>query len=140
MSANKELLKAIHENASIGKDTLSRLIKRSRDANMRNAMAEQFATYHEVVVEAEKLMSGNGEFYGRRIPRAPIFASMFANLSIDSTSTHMAEMLLRGSIMGLIDIKRQLREHEGADQNIRELGEKLLMGEANNIRQMYDDL
>ncbi|MEG1548596.1 MAG: hypothetical protein RR232_01315 [Clostridia bacterium] len=138
METNKELLHTIYENAAIGKQTLGRLIKKSKDATFRNVMAEQFAEYQKLLCEAENLRNIFETSSVAHIPRTPIFASLYLNTALDATSSHMAEMVIQGSTMGIIDMRRQLRELSGADTAVISLGEKLLLIEENNIRQMYN--
>ena len=137
MNDTKELICSIQENASIGKDTLAKLIKHCGDATLRNVLAEQFADYHKLIEEAERLTCGDG-CQMKKVKRAPIFAGMCLNLAMDSTSTHIAEMVIQGSLMGFIEMKRQLRECSDADAAVRELAERLALTESANLRRMYD--
>ena len=141
MEQNQELLTEVYENALIGKETLGRLIKRSKDANFRNVMADQFAEYHNVLTDAEQL----GQQFSiplrpARAPKAPIHASMCLNLAVDQTSSHMAEMILQGSMLGIIDLTRALRACPDAAEEIRALADRLLKTEENHTRQMYENL
>ena len=132
----RELLKAVVENAAIGKQTLCKLIKRSDDPVMRNTLARQFAEYHAICTEADQML-GDAKS-GARIPRAPIFASLAVNLGMDATSTHMAEMVVQGSVMGMIDIKRQLRELPNAHPAVVDLAKRLLATEQSNQQEILE--
>lgn len=135
MDHNAKLLQSIYENAAMGKEALGGLIKRCEDANFRQAMAEQFAEYHETQEEVEKLLKA---VYLE--PRRPFLLAlrkhMDINLSIDRTSTHMAEMLMHGSLMGIVDIARERREHTAASEEAQDLARKLLSTEENNLRRL----
>lgn len=135
MDHNTKLLQSIYGNATLGKAALGRLIKRCADSNLRRLMAEQFAEYHEIQDEAEKLLKAS-----YLEPKQPFFAPLkkhiHFNLMLDRTSTHMAEMLMHGSLLGIVDIARDRREFTAASEEARELARKLLVTEENNLRSL----
>lgn len=135
MDHNAKLLESIYENAAMGKEALGGLIKRCEDANFRQVMAEQFAEYHEIQEEAEKLLEA--AYLEPRQPfLLPLRKHMGLNLTIDRTSTHMAEMLMHGSLMGIVDIARDRREYTAASEEAQDLARKLLTTEENNLRRL----
>lgn len=54
----------------------------------------------------------------------------------DRTPSHIAEMMIQGSTMGIVDITKKLKEYNKADKDISELGNKLLKFEQQNVEQM----
>ena len=68
--------------------------------------------------------------------RGSVHASLKLNVTIDSTSSHMAEMVMQGSTIGIIDIIRALNEYNAAAEEVKELGKKLLKTEENNFEEM----
>lgn len=138
MKEQHELLQTVFENASIGRDILGRLIQECGDSELRALMAEQFAEYHRIMAEAEQLMDALGEKPRHMgwLERAPIFASMSANLKIDRSSAHLAEMMIRGSLMALIEIARTLRHSNCENEEHLRLADRLKNTEENNIKQL----
>ena len=135
---NIELLNKIYEGAEMGRDILGRLIPLCYDGSLRCSMAEQFAEYHRILVESERLLLNAGHIAkpASRAARAPIYASLRLNLKIDGTSSHLAEMLMQGNLMGYIDIARGLSAYTGAKEETRHLAERLMAMEDNNMKQM----
>ena len=58
------------------------------------------------------------------------------NTLADKSSDHIAEMMIQGSIMGVIDMSRSLKRYSQAESSVKKLGEKLIETEENNIQQM----
>lgn len=135
MDPNTKLLESIYESTVMGKTALGRLIKHCEDANLRQSMADMFAEYHEIQDEAEKLLKA-ANLAPSTPPRSPLKAHISLNLHIDKTSTHMAEMLMHGSLLGIIDLARDIRECEGANQETTALANKLLASEENNLKRL----
>ena len=140
------LLNQICDNVRFGKNMLGTFIQRSEDGSFRNALAEQFAQYHVVAEEVHELfnnercplkkkcdaLGGFSEFSAR--------ASLMLNLRLDKTSSHMAEMVMHGSTMNLIDLARGMHTSLGADEAAQELCKRFIAHEEENIRRMVDYL
>jgi hypothetical protein len=50
--------------------------------------------------------------------------------------SHIAEMMIQGSTMGIIDITKNLKEYADADKDISALANRLLKFEQQNIEEM----
>lgn len=138
MDHDNELLNEIYRNAELSKDILGRLIKICRDASFRCVMASQFAEYHAILLEAEERIAAKGEAPDayNMILRRPIYCGMYINAKIDSTSSHLAEMLIQGSAMGLVEIAQGQNRFDEAEKSTRALAERLRTAEEANIRQL----
>ena len=138
MDQTIELLTEINENASIGKDVLGYMIKHCEDANLRQMLADQFAKYHEITDKAKKLLEASGGDPNKqfKLTRCPIFHSMKIHLKIDRTPSHMAEMLMHGFLMGIINASRTLHQCSDANEDAKLLARQLLTVEERNLNQM----
>ena len=103
-------------------------------------MATEFAEYQAIIDDAKEYAQKNGQLMDENNKRLKntVFGAMKVNVMIDKTSSHLAEMIIQGSTMGVIDMKRKLRENPEADSEVRELGERLIKTEQNNIPSMLD--
>ena len=139
MEHNAELIKEVFQNSEMSKDVLNRLIKICDDANLRAALADEFAQYHEIMCEASKVGDErNIQLKPRSRCKNAIFSGISLNAMIDKTSSHLAEMVVQGSTMGIIDMTRAVKEFSGADENVVKLAEKLLETEKNNVEKMLE--
>ena len=53
----------------------------------------------------------------------------------NKSPSHISEMLIQGSTMGIIDLTKKLKEYAEADQEILSLANKLLKLEQNNVEE-----
>ncbi|MBE5785411.1 MAG: hypothetical protein E7330_06370 [Clostridiales bacterium] len=138
MDQNIELLTEIYKNADMERAVLGRLIRQCEDAEFRCMMADQFTVYHSIMQATHEALNLRGVLvrdvitFGKRM----VFSSMAMHLRIDKTSSHMAEMLVRGNVMGLIDITKALREAEGADEAVVHLAERLRSAQRRHMDQL----
>lgn len=138
MDQNAELLMEIYKSAELERAVLGRLIRRSDDAAFRNMLADQFTVYHNIMQEAHDALNLRGvlaQEYGP-LEKKPIFSSIALHLRIDKTSSHMAEMLVRGNVTGLIDITKALHEAENAEEGVLQLGERLKSAQQKHMQQL----
>ncbi len=138
MNQNAELLNSIYQSAEMGRDIVGKLIRDCEDTEFRNVMAEIFAEYHRILSESERLLFNAGTIPKslKKLARLPIYSSISLNLKADHSSSHMAEMLLQGSLMGYIDLFRDLRFYPEAYEESKNLAWRLLSTEENNMQRL----
>lgn len=138
MDQNAELLLEIYKNAELERAIIGRLIRYCEDASFRNLMAEHFTAYHMLMQEAHEMLNQHGmlaQEYGP-FEKKSIFSSIALHLRIDKTSSHMAEMLVRGNVTGLIDITKALNEAKFAEEAVLQLGERLKSAHVRHMEQL----
>ena len=139
MEHDYKLVKEVYQNAEMSKDIIGRLIRICDDSNFRAALAEEFAEYHEVTAQARAYMEEKGyPVRTNKFGKAASMSGIKFNTMIDKTSTHLAEMMVQGSTMGVIDMKRALKEYPGADECPKKLASKLFETEQKNVRRMLE--
>ena len=68
--------------------------------------------------------------------KAMLWGSIQMNTLANSTPEHLAEMMIQGTTMGIIDIQKRLNELPQADSDSRKLAEDFLKGEQQNIDEL----
>ncbi|MCE5235192.1 MAG: hypothetical protein ABFC62_10045 [Clostridiaceae bacterium] len=142
-----DLIDQIYDNARFGKEMLAELIRESDDSGFRKAIAEQFASYHGILEEAQELFKCEADkgFHKKRKP-AGVLGGLSArmalrmNLRIDKTSSHMAEMVMQGSVLNITDLASGMRTFAGAEDTAKELCRKFIALERENFSRMIDYL
>ena len=135
---NTEFLTKIYQNAKMGCDSISYVSEKTDDADMKQSLLRENAEYNDIAAEAAELLGENGETAKEKgaMSHACLWGSVQMNTLADKSSDHIAEMMIQGSIMGVIELSRSLKRYEQADSKVKKLGEKLIETEENNIRQM----
>ena len=111
MSEN-ELLQILYKNADMGLESISSLLGRAGDVRMRGEMIQQLNDYknrsravkaelsaRNIEAEPEKMMTRTMAKFGISI-----------NSAFDKTTSHIAEMIINGSTMSIIDLTRSLNQ------------------------------
>jgi len=58
------------------------------------------------------------------------------DLKRDSSSSHIAEMMIKGNTMGVNKMSRKIRDYDGNDPHVSLLAKRMLETEEENIKEM----
>lgn len=138
MNGNAELLNFVYQNSQMGVHTLEQLIRIVEDDDFKKHLESQYHEYQEIHKAAQKALNENG--YDEKGISKPdkIKAYLMINMQTltDKTPSHIAEMLIIGSNMGIIDAVKNLKRYKNAEPGIIKLMERLLRFEENNVQQL----
>jgi len=139
MNANAELLNFIYQNSEMGVNTISQLIDIVKDQDFKKHLESQYNEYKEIHTAARALLNENGYDEKGISAFAKIRTYLMINMQTltDKSPSHVAEMLIIGSNMGVIDAIKNIKKYEQeAEPNIIKLMKRLLRFEENNIQQL----
>ena len=108
MDQTYKLLQSIVENARTGADACGQLLKKTEDAKMCEELMLEKQHYEQCARDAEKAVSDMGEHPHPKgmAARMGMWMGMEFNTMIDKTSTHIAEMLIEGATMGVVEMTK----------------------------------
>jgi len=137
MDKNVEMLNYIYQNAEMGKDTISQLINITQDENYKKMLQSQHSEYVKIFDLANKKLK---ELHkeGKNIniiTKVSSYIMINLNTLTNKTPSHISEMLIQGSTMGIIDVTKRLKDYHNADKEIRDLADKLLTFEQRNVEE-----
>lgn len=142
MNGNAELLNFIYQNAQMGTETIQQIIDIVKDDEFIKHLGTQYDEYKKILNEAQDLLNQNGydEKGINTFEKLRTYLTINMQTLTDRTPSHISEMLLIGSNMGVINAIKNLKHYPNADTHIRSLMERLLESEENNIQQLKNFL
>lgn len=133
---NAELLNFVYQNSQMGVDTITQLLDIAQEEAFREHLHAQLKEYRQIHDKAAQMLETNGfneEGLSAFEKIRTYLMINFQTLSDDSTS-HIAEMLMVGSNMGVIDAIKNIRKYKDlAEPDILDLMEHLKKFEENNV-------
>lgn len=140
MEKKPELLCYIYKNVKMGSDAIVDMLPKVEDSSFKTALTEQMHGYEKIADSAEKQLAPMGikpqeePFYKKTMAKMGIAM----NTMMDPSVGHMAEMLIKGSTMGITDMTKHVREFEGqgCPEDALKLGRELISFEQDNIEKM----
>ncbi len=109
-----ELLNTVYKNVKMASDSILTLMPKVKDEQLKSDMTVQLSAFEAFASRAVKLLGREGakpEEEGMVTRMSAKWGAMM-NTMRDSSSTHLAEMLIEGATMGVNDMLHVLREAE----------------------------
>jgi hypothetical protein len=142
MNGNAELANFIYQNSQMGVNTISQLMDIVEDNNFKKQLQSQFNEYKEIHEAAKQSLNANG--YDEKgistLDKIKTYLMINMQTLTDKTPSHISEMLIIGSNMGVINAVKNLKRYKEAEADIISLMERLLKFEENNIQQLKEFL
>lgn len=139
MKDSNNLLNSIYKNTDMGITSINELLANgSKNEAFREQIKHQSNEYKEIKTEAENILKQKGfqpkgisSFYKKMAD-----VSVKANVNSDISVAHCAQMMIKGSTMGINKIAKGMRENDNITEQERNLAEKLLNTEQENIEKL----
>lgn len=139
MSANIELLDYIYQNSEMGTNTISQLMEINKSEEFNKHLEAQWDEYKSINDEAKRLLneSGINEKGISSFDKIKTYLMVNMQTLTDASVSHIAEMLIIGSNMGVIDAIKKIDEYKGsAEKEVIDLMDRLKVFEENNVQRL----
>lgn len=138
MQSEIELLQSVRKGAQMGCQGIEEIMPYAKGESFRRALETQKAEYGHIYKEADRLITERKAEPEDLSPVARVSSKTMTIMKTlkDDSEEHLAEMMYQGSSMGVTKIIRNLREYSGGDSEVKELAQRLLKTEENNMEQM----
>ncbi len=138
MDVNAEFLNEIRQNAEMGQNTLDKLLEVVTDVPFRQVLQGQFQEYKQIFDDATtQLRTMQAEIQAPgKLQKWQTDMMISLKTARDKTPDHIAEMLMQGNVMGMIQVTRRLKQYENrSTPQVCGLADKLLKTEQQNLEQ-----
>lgn len=134
MNGNEELLEKVYKNAQMGAETISHLLEITEDEELLSQMEAQYSEFRSVKREAARLIKQKGGEAKGLTTNEKLRTELMTKAQTirDRSVSHIAEMLILGNTMGVIDSERNINQSY-ADGHFLDLAVRLKNIEENNI-------
>lgn len=135
MNDNREFLNFIYQNVEMGKTTIPKLLDIAKEPKIRDLLQEQLQDYRAIADEARQLMTEQGGEIKDIGVMQKAGAHIMLNMQTmaDNSPSHIAEMMMNGSNMGIIEAQKHLNQYPNADPRIRHLAQDMMRVEQRNL-------
>ncbi len=135
---NTEFLNYIYQNSQMGITTTEQLSSKTEDINFKNQLNSQLKEYQSINHEAAEQLHNSSQIE-KGIPKTQevaTYMSITMKTLTDHSPSHISEMMMQGSIMGIIDVTKNLKKYASAANEVKSLASKLLQTEESNIESL----
>ncbi|MEG0270891.1 MAG: hypothetical protein RR547_09655 [Raoultibacter sp.] len=128
MNGNAELLNYVYQNSEMGINTISQLLEIAKDDDFLAHLKMQHDQYQKMNQEAKKRLAMHKLDEKGISKTSQVKTQLMIHMQTitDQSTSHLAEMMLIGSNMGVIDALKNIRQYGDADREVLQLMEGLL--------------
>lgn len=133
LKKSEEVLAEVHRNCQLALQSISDILPEADDTAVREELLKQHEEYERIGSKAAILAKDkNVELKNPGpIKKAMMWTSIKMNTMKDDSRSHIAEMMVQGTVMGITALKTSLGQmsENYADAEIKQLAEELLQAE-----------
>lgn len=133
-----EILKEINQNAKMGMDSLSTVLKKSQDTKFKDLLNTQHNEYQNIYDRTQELLVKNNLQMEDTptMQKAMSWMGIQLNTVNDTSNSKLSELLIQGNDMGIIKGTKLLNNHSFLDSEVKNILSDFVMLQEKNI----DDL
>ena len=143
-AATFSLLEAMYKNVRMGADSILDIMPKVANEKLRAELTSELERYGEFSKEIENAFLDAGEKVKDEGMLAKIGTKMSVamNTMIDSTTSHIAEMMIQGGTMGITDATKLLREYENTScsEEALDLARRIIQYEEETVERLKEFL
>ena len=139
---NVEALNMIYQTAKMAIDSIDCVIPKIKNTNLKRDLASQLLSYHHIMKNSSSQLY-NSNHYPQEInllTKIPAAASIYLKSAVDSSESHIAEIMIENSTAGMIELQRNSNHHRNLTREVSEIRDEAINLEQNNINQLRNYL
>ncbi len=142
MDENIEVLNELYKNAKMGEESIKTLLPSVGDQKMRSDLETQRNGYLDFCDKAWQEISNRGEKAPKINPMVKVSSTVGIKMNTltDKSDSHIADMMIQGSTMGITSATEGIHKHPHASQKVLRMAKDIVKFEQNNIERMKEYL
>ena len=120
---NLKILKEIHKATKMGMNSISFVAEKLDNNELKDNLSFQYTQYGQVMDRVNKLYENYGEIPEDKNVMNTImgWTGVQMNTMTDKTPSHIAEIMIEGTTMGIIEGRRLLNNNPSMDTDVKQI-------------------
>lgn len=137
-----EFLNKVYQNAHMASESITTVAQKVQNQNLLADLQTQHQQYTAISSKATTELAKSNELPSEKgfMAQVSAWSGIQMNTMLDKSPDHIAEMMIQGSMMGIIDMTRTIKQYNDIPHNIKALGYELVTIEENNVQRMKNYL
>ncbi|MEG2310698.1 MAG: hypothetical protein RSB76_01765 [Clostridia bacterium] len=133
-----DILNEFYKVLRIGMDSYSDVSKKVVDNQMKNELSYQYKEYSDILSKVNNQLASLGDVAKdtSAMDKAMVWTGVELNTLNDKTNSHIADMIIQGSTMGITKSTKILNENPKMNSNISNIIQEFITLENNSIEQL----
>ena len=132
---NTLLLEEIYKGAKMGQQAIDFILQKNDNKSFANQLSDQYRGYMKIATQAHQslLAEGSTPKDANLMKKGMLWGSVQANTLIDASTQKLAEIMINGSTMGVIEMTKKLGDNADASPTTKSLCKNFIQQEEQNI-------
>lgn len=133
-----QFLTFVSRNAQMGVDSIKQLVDIVENENFKSMLKKQYNEYKKILEQSKNIIEKNNKSASSTnvIQKAETYLMISVQTLLDKSADNIAGMLMKGSVMGIIQIIRRIKQYASKiSEETLSLGERLRKIEESNLEE-----
>ena len=138
MNNPEYILNEVNKGIKMGMDSISNISEKVTNTNLKKDLQFQYNKYNEILNKVNDQLSNYNELPKELNPmqKAMGWMSVEFNTMDDKSNSKIAEMMLKGTNMGIIEGVKLLNNNPNTDEPIKNILNEFIKFQENNVEQL----
>lgn len=137
-----KLINSIFQNLSTALQSIEEMLPKVEDEEFKKELSEQYSNYDLLSRECEMLAKSEGINLkdNNWFEKLKLWGSINMGTMMDKSTRNIAQMFLLGTVMGIVQCLKDLKDYSGVSDELTDLCNKLSDLEENNYQSLKNFL
>ena len=132
------ILNEVNKGIKMGMDSISTISEKVQDGNFKDDLLFQYDKYNEILNRVNSELKNYDDFPQELPPMQKVMGYMDIQMSTlnDKSNSNIAEMLIKGTNMGIIEGVKLKNHNPDADVKIQKILDDFIKYQENNVERL----
>ena len=138
MDSPQYILNQVNQGIKMGMDSISNVSEKVQDSRLKDELLFQYDKYNEILNEVNDELTNYDDFPKDLNPmqKAMGWMGVEMNTLTDKSNSKIAELMIQGTNMGIIEGVKLLNHNPDTEQHIKDILNKFIDFQQNNVEQL----
>lgn len=138
MDSNRYILNELNKGIKMGMDSISNVSEKVQDDRFKQDLKYQYDEYNKILNEVNNELTNYDDFPKELNPMQKAMGWMGVELNTisDKSNSKIAEMMIQGTNMGIIEGVKLLNQNPEADTEVKNVLNEFIRFQENTIEQL----
>ena len=138
MDNNRYILNELNKGLKMGMDSISNVSEKVQDDRFKQDLKYQYDKYNKILNDVNDELTNYDDFPKELNPmqRAMGWMGVEMNTMTDKSNSKIAEMMIQGTNMGIIEGVKLLNQNPDADEKVKSVLNKFIKFQENTVEQL----
>ena len=138
MDQPQYILNQVNQGIKMGMDSISNVSEKVQDSRLKDELLFQYDKYNEILNEVNDELTNYDDFPKElnSMQKAMGWMGVEMNTLTDKSNSKIAELMIQGTNMGIIEGVKLLNHNPYTDQHIKNILNKFIDFQQNNVEQL----